>query len=201
MSNRYNLILRNKKTGLEVSSLQLFGNNDWFPSFVPFLEQNGAKIDPEDPYIPEDEAIVITDLLAFVKAIDETVWSIIQENPMYNYKDQFGQTKTTSPVTDFTRNFFLQDNNKTTFVSNTIYMQAQLLAQTAYIFSSYNVVNWLKKYDAIIDEKVRWTKHSYTSRPDNDDLIILGELHPDFEIQLSYCQKETLMHISNLYSN
>ena len=187
MSNRYNLILRNKKTGLEVSSLQLFGNNDWFPSFVPFLEQNSAKIDPEDPYIPEDEAIIITDLLAFVKAIDETVWSIIQDNPVYNYKDQFGQTETTSPVTDFTRNFFLQDNNKTTFVSNTIYMQAQLLAQTAYIFSSYNVVNWLKKYDAIIDEKVRWTKHSYTSRPDNDDLIILGELHPDFEIQLSYC--------------
>ena len=186
MSNRYNLILRNKKTGLDVSSLQLFGNNDWFPSFAPFLEQNGAKIDPEDPYIPEDKAIVITDLLAFVKAIDETVWSIIQEIPMYNYKDQFGQTKTTSPVTDFTRNFFLQDDNKTTFVSNTIYMQAQSLAQTAYIFSSYNVVNWLKKYDAVIDEKVRWTKHSYTSRPDNDDLMVIGELDPDFELKLSY---------------
>ena len=106
MSNRYNLILRNKKTGLDVSSLQLFGNNDWFPSFVPFLEQHSAEIDPEEPYIPEDEAIVITDLLAFVKAIDETVWSIIQDNPVYNYKDQFGQTETTSPVTDFTRNFF-----------------------------------------------------------------------------------------------
>ena len=189
MSNRYNLNLRNKKTGLDVSSLQLFGNNDWFSSFVPFLEQNGAKIDPKDPYITEDEAIVITDLLAFVKAIDETVWSIIQDNPVYNYKDQFGQRETTSPVTDFTRNFFLQDNNNTiivnnTLVLNTIYMQAQSLAQTAYIFSSYNVVNWLKNMSAIIDEEVHWTKHSYTSRP--DDLIIIGELHPDFELQLSY---------------
>ena len=94
----YNLILRNKKTGLDVGSLQLFGN----------------------------------------------------------------------------------------FVSNTIYMEAQLLAQTAYIFSSYNVVNWLKKYDAIIDEKVRWTKHSYTSRPNDDDLIFIGKLDLDFELKLSY---------------
>lgn len=186
MSNRYNLNLINKRTGADVGYLQLFGNNEWFQSFVPFLEQHGATIDPEDPYIPEEEAISITNLLDFVKAIDETVWSMIQKNPIYQYQDQFGQTESTSPVTDFSRNFFLQDANKNTFVSNTIFMQAQLLAQNAYIFSSYNVVNWLKKHDAIVDEKVHWTKHNYTSRPDDDDLILIGELHPDFEIKLSY---------------
>lgn len=148
--------------------------------------ENQATIDLEDPHITEEEAIVITNLLDFVKAIDETVWSMIQENPVYNYKDKFGQTENTSPVTDFTRNFFLQDDNGITFVPNTIYMQAQSLAQSAYIFSSYNVVNWLKKHNAIINEKVHWTKHNYTSRPDNDDLILIGELHPDFEIRLSY---------------
>ena len=137
-----------------------------------------------------EEAIVVTDLLAFVKAIDEAVWSIIQENPVYNYENEFGQTETTSPVTDFTRNFFLQDNNNTTFVSNTIYMQAQSLAQTAYIFSSYNVVNWLKKYDAVIDEKVRWTKHSYTSRPDNDDLTVIGELDLTLNLNLVIGRKK-----------
>ena len=186
MSNRYNLNLINKKTGLNVGYLQLFGNNEWLPSFAPFLEQHGANIDPEDPYIPEEEAIVITNVLEFVKAIDETVWSMIQENPIYNYQDQFGQTEATSPVTDFTRNFFLQDVDGNTFVPNTIYMQVQSLARNAYIFSSYNVINWLKKYDAIVDEKVHWTKHSYTSRPDDSDLILIGELHPDFEIRLSY---------------
>ena len=107
-----------------------------------------------------EEAIVVTDLLAFVKAIDETVWSIIQ------------------------------DDNKTTFVSNTIYMQAQSLAQTAHIFSSYNVVNWLKKYDAVIDEKVRWTKHSYTSRPDNDDLMVIGELDLTLNLNLVIGRKK-----------
>ena len=30
-----------------------------------------------------EEAIVVTDLLAFVKAIDETVWSIIKKTPTY----------------------------------------------------------------------------------------------------------------------
>ena len=54
-------------------------------------------------------ASVVTDLLALVKAIDETVWSIIKENPTCTYVDQFGQTETTSPITDFTRNFFLQE--------------------------------------------------------------------------------------------
>lgn len=78
MSKRYNLTLRNKKTGRNISSLQLFGNNDWFQSFVPFLEQYGANIDPNEPYIPEENAIIITDLLAFVKAIDETE-CILQE--------------------------------------------------------------------------------------------------------------------------
>ena len=186
MSNRYNLILRNKKTGLDVGSLQLFGNNDWFSSFVPFLEQNGAKIDPKDPYIPEDDAIVVTDLLAFVKAIDETVWSIIQDNPVYNYKDQFGQTETTSPITDFTRNLFLQDSDGHKFVPNTIYMQVIQLAQNSYIFSSYNVVNWLNSHKALTVQKIHWTSHSYTSRPDDDDLIFIGELDPDFEFTLSY---------------
>ena len=186
MSKRYNLTLRNKKTGHNISSLQLFGNNDWFQSFVPFLEQHGANIDPNEPYIPEEEAIIITDLLAFVKAIDETVWSIIQEHPTYTYLDQFGQTETTSPITDFTRNFFLQDSNGHTVVLNTIYMQALQLAQNSYVFSSYNVVNWLSGHNALTNRNVHWTSHSYTSRSDNDDLIIMRELLPDFEIRLSY---------------
>ena len=103
--------------------------------------ENKTVIDPNELYIPEKEAIVVTDLLALVKAIDETVWSIIEENPIYNHVDQFGQTEMTSPITDFTRNFFLQDPNGSKFTPNTIYMQALQIAQNSYIFSSYNVVN------------------------------------------------------------
>ena len=157
-------------------------------SFVPFLEQHGAKIDPNEPYIPEEDAIVVTDLLAFVKAIDETVWSIIEENSTYTYVDEFGQTEATSPITDFTRNFFLQDSDGHKFIPNIIYMQALQLTQNSYIFSSYNVVNWLSSHNALTDPKVRWTKHSYTSRPNDDDLIFIGELDLDldFELKLSY---------------
>ena len=186
MSKRYNLTLRNKQIGRDVSCLQLFGNNDWFQSFVPFLEQHGAKIDPNEPYIPDEEAVVVNDLLEFVKAIDETVWSIIEENPIYNHVDQFGQTEMTSPITDFTRNFFLQDPNGSKFTPNTIYMQTLQIAQNSYIFSSYNVVNWLSSHNALTDPKVRWTTHVYTSRPNDDDLIFIGELGTDFELKLSY---------------
>lgn len=81
-------------------------------------------------------------------------WSIIEENPIYNHVDQFGQTEMTSPITDFTRNFFLQDPNGSKFTPNTIYMQALQLAQNSYIFIPYNVINWLSSHNALTDPKV-----------------------------------------------
>ena len=65
-------------------------------------------------------------------------------------------------------------------------MQALQIAQNSYVFSSYNVVNWLSDHNTLTNRKDHWTSHSYTSRSDNDDLIIMGELLPDFEIRLSY---------------
>lgn len=188
MSSRYYLDLVNKNTGEEVSSMQLFGNGDWFPSFVPFLEEHGAKINEKELFIPEEEAIVITDLVELVKAIDEAVWSdIIQANPTYSYTDKFNQQELTSPITDLTRNFMLHDPKQDKPIAlNTIYQQAQMIIESSYIFSSYSIVNWLKQQNAVVDEKIRWTSHDYTSRPENDDLIFIGELHQDFELKLTY---------------
>ena len=80
----------------------------------------------------------------------------------------------------------MQDSDGNKFVPNTIYMQALQLAQNSYIFSSYNVVNWLNTHKALTDRKIRWTTHVYTSRPNDDDLIFIGELDPDFELKISY---------------
>ena len=82
--------------------------------------------------------------------------------------------------------FFLARSDGHKFIPNIIYMQALQLAQNSYIFSSYNVVNWLSSHNALTDPKVRWTTHVYTSRPNDDDLIFIRELDPDFELKNSY---------------
>ena len=80
----------------------------------------------------------------------------------------------------------MQDSDGHKFVPNTIYMQALQLTQNSYIFSSYNVVNWLSSHNALTDPKVSWTTHVYTSRPNDDNLIFIEELDLDFELKLSY---------------
>lgn len=127
-------------------------------------------------------------MIELVKAIDEAVWSdIVQANPTYSYTDKFNQQELTSPITDLTRNFMLLDPKQDDpIVLNTIYQQAQMVIENSYIFSSYNIVKWLKQQNVVVDEKVRWTSHDYTSREKDDDLIIIGELHKDFELKLTY---------------
>lgn len=187
MSNRYNIYLKNKETG-EEHYHQLFGNNEWYNHFTHYLKSIGANTD--DEWI---ERTKVPDLLKLVKAIDETVWTdIIYEGPITKQKSLrwFDEIEMYSPYLDFTPNFIL--HNKETgdpIVCSPIYQVANTLANQAYIFASYSLVNWLEKHDAIEDTKIRFTKHSYmveNTFHEEGEPIIIGDLKPEFELYISY---------------
>jgi hypothetical protein len=187
MSNRYNIYLKNNKTG-EEHYHQLFGNNEWYETFAQYLKSIGANTD--DEWI---ERTKVPDLLELVKAIDETVWTdIIYEGPITKQKSLrwFDEIEMYSPYLDFTPNFIL--HNKETgdpIVYSPIYQVANTLANQAYIFASYSLVNWLEKHDAIEDTKIRFTKHSYmveNTFHEQGEPIIIGDLKPEFELYISY---------------
>lgn len=187
MSNRYNIYLKNTTTG-EEHYHQLFGNNEWYDTFADYLKSIGANTD--DEWI---ERTKVPDLLELIKAIDETVWNdIVSKEPITKNKSSnwFGETNMYSPYFDFTPSFIL--HNKETgdpIVYSPIYQVANTLANQAYIFASYSLVNWLEKHDAIEDTKIRFTKHSYmveNTFHEQGEPIIIGDLKPEFELYISY---------------
>ena len=187
MSNRYNIYLKNTKTGEEYYH-QLFGNNEWLDHFTHYLKSIGANTD--DEWI---NRIKIPNLLELVKAIDETVWTdcvskvSITKNKTSSW---FGETNMYSPYLDLTPNFVLYDQKTDSpVVPFPIYQVTNTLANQAYIFASYSLVNWLEKNNAIEDTKIRFTKHSYmveNSFHENGEPIIIGDLKPEFELYISY---------------
>ena len=187
MSNRYNIYLKNKTTG-EEHYHQLFGNNEWYDTFAQYLKSIGANTD--DEWIDE---IKVPDLLELVKAIDETVWvDIIYNGPITKNKSSrwFGEIDMYSPYCDFTPSFILY--NKETdepIVHSPIYQVANQLANNAYIFASYSIVNWLEKNQAIENTRIQFTKHSYMAESKflkDGEPIIIGDLKPEFELYISY---------------
>lgn len=58
------------------------------------------------------------------------------------------------------------------------------LAANSYLFASYDFVNWLNEQGAVVEEKWRWTQHSYQ----NNDKVptVMGKLHPDYKLTISY---------------
>ena len=189
MSNRYNINLINTKTG-ESHYHQLFGNNDWFDTFKKYLNSIGANTDGE--WVKETK---IPDLLQLIKAIDETVWSdIITNGPITKSVGQFGFPKMHSPSMDFTPNLIRHNpDTNDIIVDSPIYQITTSIANQSYLFSSYSLVNWLEKCNAIEDINIRFTNHSYLANhlePISLDYkgepIIIGNLKPEFELTISW---------------
>ena len=187
MSTRYNIYLKNTETG-EEHYHQLFGNNEYYDTFTEYLKSIGANTD--DEWI---DKIKIPDLLGLVKTIDETVWfDIIFNGPITKQKssDWFGEFDMHSPYLDFSSNLIKCDKEiGEPVVISPIYQVAKTLASNAYFFASYDLVNWLEQKQAIEDQKIKFTKHSYMRENtfhEEGDAIIIGDLKPEFELYISY---------------
>ena len=191
MSNRYNIILKNKKTHA-AHYCQLFGNNDYFPTFEQYLVSIGAVVGQD--FITD---VTIPDLTAFIQAIDETVWhDIISKEPITENQmtDPFPYKKMHSPYLDFTSQLIMHNpTTKAPVVVAPIYKIASIVASQTYFFSSYNFVNWLKQHNALKTDKIQFVKHNYvgemSSSENPNDMgqpIIIGELKPQFELTISW---------------
>lgn len=188
MSNRYNIYLRNTKTGEEYYH-QLFGNNEWYETFANYLQSIGANTN--DEWIEE---VKIPDLMELVKAIDETVWfDIITKEPFQKNKmrNLFRRIDLYSPYFDFTPSFISRDiDTDKSIVHSPIYQVTNQLANEGYIFTSYSLVNWLEHNNAIENTKLKFTKHSYMAENtfhEQGGPIIIGDLKKEFELYISYC--------------
>jgi hypothetical protein len=191
MSNRYNITLKNTKTRA-AHYHQLFGNNDYFPTFEKYLVSIGAVVGQD--FITD---VTIPDLTAFIQAIDETVWhDIISKEPITESQiaHSFPHKKMHSPYLDFTSQLIMYNPIiKTPIVVAPIYQIASIVASQAYFFSSYNFINWLKQHKALKTDKIQFVKHNYVDKKsqsenpnDIGEPIIIGELKPQFELTISW---------------
>ena len=82
MSNRHYLNLKNKITG-EESSVQLFGNNEWYDTFFTYLKTLNPEIaDFEDSF----EDVVVLNIKDLIKAIDESIWNEVIASKIHKNK-------------------------------------------------------------------------------------------------------------------
>lgn len=175
MSRRYNITLFNRITG-EDHYFQLFGNNQWVPTFEKYLDSKGINYRNDYPYISDENPLEITDLTEFVQVIDETVF----------YDVMHGDSKPTfenySKYFNFTENFAYK-NGDNAIPNTSIYDAALSIFNNSYVFQSYNFIQWLSKHDAIINERIIRTKHKYNQ---DENFTILGQLNPDYKLTLAY---------------
>ena len=179
MSRRYNITLVNRITG-EDHYFQLFGNNEWFPTFEKYLDLKGINYKDDYPYISDKNALEITDLAEFIQIIDEIVFYDIMHGDLQptfeNYSKYF----------NFIENFAYKDNDKA-IPHTSIYDAALSIFNNSYIFQSYHFVQWLTEHDAIINKQIIRTKHKYNIDASQDDnFTILGQLDPDYKLTLTY---------------
>lgn len=179
MSRRYNITLFNRVTS-EEHYFQLFGNNQWFPTFEKYLDSKGINYRNDYPYISDENPLEITDLTEFVQIIDETVF----------YDVMHGDSKPTfenySKYFNFTENFAYKNDNKA-IPHTSIYDAALSIFNNSYIFQSYRFIQWLIEHEAIINKRIMRTKHKYNLNADQDDnFTILGDLDNDYKLTLTY---------------
>lgn len=179
MSRRYNITLFNRITG-EEHYFQLFGNNQWFPTFEKYLDSKGINYRNDYPYISDENPLEITDLTEFVQVIDETVFYDVihggSKPTLENYSKYF----------NFTENFAYKNDNKA-IPHTSIYDAALSIFNNSYIFQSYHFIQWLIEHEAIINKRIMRTKHKYNLDADQDDnFTILGDLDNDYKLTLTY---------------
>lgn len=185
MSDRYLLILTNTKSG-EEERYQLFGNGDYFQTFHSYLRSVGAEFEDDDPFFEDFK--LPSNLSELIKAIDEAVWNdVVAKNEMKVSKDEFDEDICYSKIFDFSPNI-LAYNEQTREIKakESLFRLTSSLVANGYLFTSYNFVNWLTEQGAVVDEKWRWTQHSYQ----NNDKVptVMGKLHPDYKLTISYYQ-------------
>ena len=183
MSDRYSLTLTNTKSG-EEERYQLFGNGDYFQTFHSYLRSVGAEFEDDDPFFEEFE--LPPNLPELIKAIDEAVWNdVVAKNEMKVTKDEFDEDICYSKIFDFSPNI-LAYNEQTNEIKakESLFRLTSSLTANSYLFASYDFVNWLTEQGAVVDEKWRWTQHSYQ----NTDKVptVMGKLHPDYKLTISY---------------
>lgn len=183
MSDRYSLTLTNTKSG-EEERYQLFGNGDYFQTFHSYLRSVGAEFEDDDPFFEDFE--LPSNLSELIRAIDEAVWNdVVAKNEMKVTKDEFDENICYSKIFDFSPNILAYNEQMNEIkAKESLFGLTRSLATNSYLFASYDFVNWLTEQGAVIDEKWRWTQHSYQ----NNDKVptVMGKLHPDYKLTISY---------------
>lgn len=175
MSNRHYLNLKNKITG-EESSIQLFGNNEWYDTFFKYLKTLNPKIaDFEDSF----EDVVVLNVKDLIKAIDESIWnevivSKIRKNTIPGTPNEYY-----SPVLDFSNKLLDQEGN----AYGSLFGVTKMIMNYGYIMMSHNVYNWLKDQGAIVNEEFIKVEHNYYN---GNSYERLGELSDKFTLTISY---------------
>lgn len=175
MSNRHYLNLKNKITG-EESSVQLFGNNEWYDTFFTYLKTLNPEIaDFEDSF----EDVVVFNIKDLIKAIDESIWNEVIVSEIHKNKNSEAFSEYYTPVLDFS-NSLLNDEGR---AKSSLFGVVSYIVKYGYIAISYNVYNWLKNQGAIVNEGFVKFEHNYCDRRNYE---YLGELSDKFILTISY---------------
>ena len=100
-------------------------------------------------------------------------------------KDEFDENICYSKIFDFSPNILAYNEQMNEIkAKESLFGLTRSLAANSYLFTSYDFVNWLTEQGAVVDEKWRWTQHSYQ----NADKVptVMGKLHPDYKLTISY---------------
>lgn len=181
MSNRFYVNLVHEKLG-KVSSFQLFGNNDWFEVFEGYLKNLGVEGTEDDDFTMD--GIEVPSLKDLITAIDETVWyEIIEPSGFKERVSEYGVKSYESDVLDVSSYLLSSDKEEKLYVKTSLYGFARELLFSNYLFVSYSMVEWLKLLGALENFKLTELKGLYLK---DDDLVALGDLKPDYSLNLSY---------------
>lgn len=175
MSNRHYLNLKNKITG-EESSVQLFGNNEWYDTFFKYLKTLNPEIaDFEDSF----EDVVVLNIKDLIKAIDESIWNEVIASKIRRNTIPGTFSGYYSGVLDFSNTLLNDEGN----AKDTLFGAARYIANYGYIMISYMVYNWLKNQGAIVNEEFIKVEHNYCN---GNSYERLGELSGKFTLTISY---------------
>ena len=175
MANRHYLNLKNKITG-EESSIQLFGNNEWYDTFFKYLKTLNPEItDFEDSF----EDVVVLNIKDLIKAIDESIWNEVIASEIHKNKNSETFIEYYSTMLDFSCNLLDEEGN----AKGSLFGVARYIVNYGYIMISYNVYSWLKNQGAIVNEDFVKIEHNYCNRNSYERL---GELSDSFMLTISY---------------
>ena len=173
MSTRHTLYLKDKRTN-EEEWFQLFGNNEYYETFVKYIRSLGSTIEDEEEFLFDN--VVIPDIKGLIQAIDESIWNEIIKNGVKPHEMRPLQYYSTS--LDFSNNLLNQEGKPYCSLFSAAYQTLNY----SYMAMSYSVYLWLKSNNAIIEEHMQTIDHDYINR---SDYVIIGKLDPNFTLTIS----------------